>query len=464
MNRQSTIGRTRGSERRVSAAQRIAAFLLLAPLSVVGCSPSGPPRNVILITLDALTAGHLGVYGYGRNTSPYIDAFAQQATRYTRAYSASTWTLPGHASLFTGKYPFEHGARTFKTGPESTSRRALAEEHRTLAEVFHDAGFRTAAFVGNTAYLSPRWNLDQGFDSYQNERLKGGEMNERVLAWLEESASAPFFLFINYMDTHSPYNTAPPSERPDWLAHVAHRRSWDIIKRLNALTNGPEPFPEEDMKQLVDLYDISIANIDEHIHALFEELRVRELYDDTLIVLTSDHGEYLGAHQIVEHNKDVYEEALWVPLIVKHAGQRRGETVDTETSLVDVPQIILASFPPELRNADFPPRTEPRPVIGESYYEWPYEEWKLRFGRIRTAIYDWPHKFIHSSDGDHELYDLSSDRDEKTNLVLRNTELAGRLRANLEAVRPLGEPDAAPDEAPELTDEEIEELKALGYL
>jgi len=181
----------------------------------------GRTHNIVLVTLDTLRRDHLGSYGYPLHTSPELDAFASQATRFDRAYATAPWTLPTHASLFTGRHPFEHGARTpprtaTRPGVKALNALPLGREHVTLAEVLADEGFRTAAFVSNTLFLGTRFQLDQGFDSYVVERLPGAEIVDRATRWLErhirDQPGVPFFLFLSH--GHAPALPVEARERP----------------------------------------------------------------------------------------------------------------------------------------------------------------------------------------------------------------------------------------------------------
>jgi arylsulfatase A-like enzyme len=460
----------------VIARTRIFGHFLASGLSLTllgGCAPEiTTSPNVILITLDSLTASHLGCYGYTRETSPNIDAFASQATLYRRAYSTAPWTLPTHASIMTGRYPFEHGAHTFKLKGKSLREYPLDEYFLTLAEAMKQEGFATAALTANTGYLDPRWKLDQGFDVYANKRVNGEGLNKAAFKWLDAHHDQSFFLFLNYMDTHSPYNVIKPKQRPDFLGHVSRRNVDpvfdDLMKRM---VDGEASLPEADVELLKDRYDIAIANTDEYMQALFERLRALGIYDETMIVLTSDHGEFFGERGLVEHGKDVYHNGLWIPLIVKFPNQRKGEIVEGEVSSADIPRLIFSRFPREIAKRYLPQFSDEageQIVISENYYVYP-AFWKLarldRFNRQRTVIHEWPYKLIQSSDGEHELYDLESDPGEAENLFARQSEVADEMRDRLERYKSgrvemlePGEPAVAP------TPEQIEELRALGYL
>ena len=204
--------------------------------------------NVILMTLDTLRADHLGCYGYERPTSPWLDSFAKVATFYPHAHSTSSWTLPSHASLFTGKYPFEHGAHSFKVSEDKTALSVLDERHVTLAEALQAEGYQTAAFVGNASFLTKRFKFNQGFGHYFNEQTNGWDLSERVLEWLEERGPNPFFVFLNYVDTHNPYQTGTGRENHDqgFLSKQDDRQSFYLYRELRPHILGRKrPFPHE---------------------------------------------------------------------------------------------------------------------------------------------------------------------------------------------------------------------------
>jgi len=194
---------------------RWAAALLLALPFLQGCADPGPP-NVLLITLDTVRADHLSSYGYAKPISPQLDTFARRATRYAVCFATSPWTVPSHASLFTGLHPFEHGAHSFE--PRDKRRGnvwPLHDNHETLAEVFREEGYDTAGIVANQVYLNSNLNLQQGFDQWEVKRERSAAVNRRVFEWLEEREGRPFFLFVNYLDAHRPYNVEPAAgERP----------------------------------------------------------------------------------------------------------------------------------------------------------------------------------------------------------------------------------------------------------
>ena len=458
-------------------AQRLA--LAAACLAGPGCArsapPAAPPRppNVVLVTLDTVRADHLSAYGYPVATSPRLEAFARQATLYRRAWATSPWTIPTHASLFTGKFPFEHGAITFKVDdPAARNAWPLPPEHVTLAEALRAAGYQTAAFVANGGYLAPHWGFNQGFDSYLTRQVYAARLNEPVRRFLRRQARAPFFLFVNYIDAHRPYNSV---ERPGLLPRpVTPPDDGRLLVRLaEEVLPARKPVPAELRQKVVDQYDTALANLDEELGRLFDRLAELRHYDDTLIVVTSDHGEYFGEHHLVEHSKDVYEAALRVPLVVKLPGQRQGRVDDTPLSLVDVPRLVLEALPGAVARDQlerFPYRPGSHPVLAENEFTRAKDlvgrPWSWRFQRVRTAFYEGPFKLLRSSDGRHELYELERDPRESADLAATDRERLGRLMASLERFeasraryRHTGLPGMAEPDA-----EEREQLRSLGYL
>ncbi|MCH7812728.1 MAG: sulfatase [Planctomycetes bacterium] len=448
----------------------------LACWCLPGCAPEAPPPapprpkpNVILITVDTLRADHLSCYGHHRPTSPNIDRFAAGATRFTRAMATSPWTIPTHGSLLTGKLPFEHGAHTVKVREPVNNVRTLPLENVTLAEVLAGEGYRTGAFVANDGYLSAGSQFDQGFGTYHVDRVYGHVLNREVFKWLEADPQQPFFLFVNYIDTHRPYNTAL---RPGFIDPPAVQDQGQLVDRLyQRVMPGIGPIPPDLVAMVKDQYDTSVANLDAQIGALFDRLQTLGHYDRTVIVLTSDHGEYFGEHHLVEHSKDVYQEVLWVPLIVKGVGQERGRVIETPVSSTDVPNLIFAEFPKRLATRYrklFPDAPGNHEIIAENYYTRTEDlfnpTWGHRFDRIRTVIIDWPHKFILSSDDRHELYDLAADPRESQNLVESRGELANKLAARIRRVQSLRRryEDAALPQP--LTEEQRRRLQGLGYI
>lgn len=436
-------------------------------------------RNVVLISLDTVRADRLGCYGNARGLTPALDAFARTATRYTNAWAASPWTLPSHASLFTGLYPFEHGAHTYALDALPGSARfnralalqsgqiaPLGEEHVTLAEVLAAAGWRTGAEVANTAYLSPKLQLDQGFERWRARRGRANEVGDRALAWVDElEGNAPFLLFVNFMDAHQPLNTTP---RPDLFPDPVPRNANEVFEELyRAIIARRGPVYPELLATFRAQYDLAIANLDEGVGRLLDGLRARGLFDDALIVIASDHGEFLGEHDLIGHAKDVYAGTMHVPLLVKLPGQTEGRTDDDPISHVHVPYLVLEHAGPMAGAAiSLPPQHARDAILGENSYS------RLRdladapdgrFDVVRRLLLADGHAFLHASDGREELYDLAADPDQEHDLLApdgASPEWEARLA---ELLAHLSESSARPVE--DLFDpEDLEMLRSLGYL
>ncbi len=453
----------------------------LAAVLCASCGSERPARNVVLIVMDTVRADHLSCYGYARPTTPALDQLAAGADRYATARSTAPWTLPSHASLFTGKPAYLHGADALKLpGGAIADAAPLRPDELTLAEALAAAGYDTGAFVANRGYVNPRMGLDQGFAHFMNERFPAPRMSELALEWLGARAGdRPWLLFMNYMDAHRPYNTTPlPPERAAQLPAPPASGEPDAVASLEALYlhvfEREEPPPPEMVQRVVDNYDLALANLDAGLAELFEGLREKGLYDDALIIVTADHGEYFGEHDLVEHSKDVYEEALRVPLIVKRPGQRAGRVIETPISLADVAGLTLDEACPAARpsrDAFAGARGAPG-HFAQARYARDRDlkaSWKGRFQRERDVLYVENFKLIRSSDGQHELYDLAADPHESRNVIGARAKeaatLMGRLQRELARGAARNKGAAA---LPELSDAELKALEAelvkLGYM
>ncbi|QDV09652.1 Choline-sulfatase [Planctomycetes bacterium Poly30] len=434
----------------------------------VSCGPSASsddlPPPVILISLDTVRADCIGVYGAPEGSTPALDAFSLGADRYETCTSAAPWTMPSHASLFTGLYPFEHGAHSFLPPDDATGDNvfALNDRFKTLAEALQGNGYRTGGVVSNAIYLRPELGLDQGFADWDVERAPAPEINRRALAWLDKDRSSgrPTFLFVNYMDAHRPYRTGDPEKLVNQ----------HLDRLLFEVMNQGELDPE--LAALVEsLHQKAVTRLDAELERFFDGLKERGLFDDSLIVVTSDHGESFGAHAIVEHSKDVYEDTVQVPLIVKLPGQRSGRVIRDRASSVHVAGLIagaLGGTDAETLSDLFPrvPGPTAENVLVENYYSRlkDLQRFGDRFKRRRWALYDGSIKLIAGSDNGVELYDLSTDPGELTNLAEERSSVTERLLGELQAR--LGGPTAYegdPVFPGNLTDRQRADFDQLGY-
>jgi arylsulfatase A-like enzyme len=308
--------------------------------------PAGP--SVVFITIDTLRADALSCYGYGRPTSPALDRIASQGTRFEDLVAAASWTKPSTGTLLTGLYPSRHGALYHGSQlhtPEGTL---------TLAEAFRAAGFATAGFVSNPN-IKAVFDFDRGFDlwfdapaqdtltlSSLRDSLFGAvlseltryqfnwkyandcaAMNAHILPWLDAHHDRPFFLYLHYIDPHEPYSPPEP-----YASDFAQAHGFPLFNERKRLVGR-------------DLYDAEIRFMDDGIAALEERLRRLGLADDTLVLVTSDHGEEFFEHGVLGHGFSLYQEVVRVPLILRGPGVAAGRTVKEPVATRDIPATLL---------------------------------------------------------------------------------------------------------------------------
>jgi arylsulfatase A-like enzyme len=291
----------------------------------------GDSRNLILISIDTLRADHLGCYGYGKEISPNIDAFAASGIQFSRAISQSSWTLPVHASLFNGFYPSVHGA--------VTKHRSVPLSFMMLSEILKNAGYATVAITGG-GFLNPIYGFKQGFEEY---RHFNGLDTVDVWDVIDGFRDNPFFLFLH---TYTVHNYFVPPELIDRL-EGKYREDFGELSRIMAfvdrhLTEDLDTESMRIMEHLRDRYDLSILHIDRQFGSLLDGLADRELLDNTVIVFLSDHGEEFGEHGRTYHGGTLYNEQVHVPLLMKVPGMAVRNRVVTEIiELLDVFPTLL---------------------------------------------------------------------------------------------------------------------------
>jgi arylsulfatase A-like enzyme len=457
---------------------------LAAPREEPATPATRDAPNLLMIVLDTMRADHLEIYGYGRPTSPWLARYARQATVYERAYSSSSFTLPAHATLFTGRFTREHGAHAVDAAhgltladvgrdTDQAPVAALPQSAETLAELLRGAGLETGAVCANTAYLYRAFGLDQGFDTYvdapplarrwrpaglglgmrvwpiqrvrrmltSNERYYhlAPEVNKLALEWLDARSDRRFFLFLNYMDPHGPRVPLGPN------------------RQKFAGSGRPR----------IDAYDAETRYLDDHLAALFEALEERGLLQDTLVVLVGDHGESFSEHGNVGHGLSLYEPELRVPLVVKMPGQTQGKRVGRFVHLVDVLPTVLdrmAVAPPAgLRGQPLTTAKRTAPLVaylgqhGRSFEEVATyrEPWKL-------IVRSQPGPGAGEARRTTELYNVVADPLEREDLSARMPARVQELAQELAAFeRGLPERTDAPTPAPDARTRE--RLEALGY-
>ena len=400
--------------------------------------------NVVLITLDTTRADRLGCYGYAQARTPNLDALARDGVLFAQAASTAPLTQPAHSSMMTGMYPTFHGVRI-------NGNTALGREQKTIAEALSEKGYQTGAFIG-AFVLDGRWGLNQGFQVYDDrfdlEKHKhldlgsvqrpANQVVDAALAWLEGRKQGPFMAWIHLYDAHTPYEP-------------------------------PEPFLSEyGPRGLAGLYDGEIAFTDQQVGRLVSWLQANGLDKKTVVVITGDHGEGLGSHGEGTHGYFVYDYAMRVPFLVATPfTELQGVRVESQVSAVDVYPTVLA-----LTGIDPVPRVHGRsllPVMLDPKTEtaaYAYGESmtpSLQFGwsplhYLRSSRY----KLIKAPRP--ELYDLSADPEETTNVFARHPEVARDLMEKLDRLVEETARGAPTPEQADLDKKTLESLAALGYI
>ena len=295
--------------------------------------------NVVLVSIDTVRADHVGAYGYDRDTTPALDALAKDSALFANTYASSPWTLPSHAALLTSLNVLHHKVRY--------EDERLDPSLPTLADLMRSAGYFCAAFTGG-GFLSPAYGFSKGFSRYGmgqgdigGPRLAEAAARE-ALPWLQANADREFFLFIHTYQAHSPYFSPPPYDTmftgpsPRW-------KKFDTVEDLGGKLSFFKALPDAERRNVIGLYDGEIRYTDDAlIKPLIAELRRLGLYDDTLIVVLSDHGEEFFDHGSWGHSHNVYDESLRVPLVMKFPkSQFAGTRPAPVVRLLDVLPTIL---------------------------------------------------------------------------------------------------------------------------
>ena len=417
-----------------------------APAAVEAASPvlAGADRpNILLIVMDTVHADHLAVYGYERDTTPNLRDLARDSMVYANAISASDITLTSHASLFTGMYPSWHGA--YCDPQNAPYGRAVSNRYPTLAELLRSGGYQTTGVAANL-YLRADFGLERGFDRFriprpvpllaaenaymlrrglrrelsllfdtaQFDRLYalGEDINTELFGELaaQSKPGTPAFIFVNYMDAHFPYVPPAPYDsqypgRRSAMTQYALEAEQKILVSGNGVAPGYRP-------HCVSQYDGGIAYVDHQVGEVVKWLKHRGSYDNTMIVVTSDHGEAFGERHRVGHANSPYQNLLHVALVVKYPHQAHRGTESRPVSLTDVAPTILETVgmavPQTMQGRSLTAPAD-REIYSETFPCPVAHSPDCPNGCTARAIFSWPYKFISTSNGHRELFDLSAD-------------------------------------------------------
>lgn len=410
--------------------------------------------DIILISIDTLRPDHLGCYGYARPTSPNIDQFRRDAVLFETTIAAAPSTLPSHASLFTSLPSQHHGASHTKGIP-------LAPSLVTITEVLRNAGYETAAIVGG-AQLAPEFGLTQGFDTYDvAENGTFEQVAGRALERIARRGRNPLFLFLHTYQVHHPY-TPNPHDLATIEPHTRSQLPPAIDKNLLVSINaGLVHAGPEDRRHIVAAYDAEIVGMDRGMGNLMAGLKRRDLYDDVLVIFTSDHGEEFGERGFMGwHSHTLFEELLRVPLLVKFPDRRHaGRTIGGVMRSVDIAPMILetAGLPRHeqfqrfsLATALARGRARAAPVL---LWRESAPEDRAQHEGLRSGTW----KLIND-----QLYDLAADPEERRNVRPARPGIAQALDSELRALVRARRPPGAKSITP--SPETIESLRGLGYI
>ncbi len=460
------------------------------------------PVNAVLISIDTLRADHLGCYGYERDTSPRIDALARQGVVFKNAISSTSWTIPAHMAIFTSQYDAVHGVLSHE--------HCLDHKRVTMAEIFKEAGFLTAGFYTAT-FMHPTLGFDQGFDQYINcssvaplldsflernapeglvslsvpERkelvkkvrhewslwkdakrdVTSPTITEKVIEWLSGHHEERFFLFLHFWDPHYDYIPPPPYDTmfdPDYEGPI----KGDVHR--NPLLR-PD-MPKRDLEHLVALYDGEIRWTDMHIGKIMDALQDLGKLDETLVVITSDHGEEFFEHGSESHGKTLYEEVVRVPLIVRLPGTvPEGKVVQSQVRNIDILPTMCELF--GLRKSDEAMGKSLAPLMKGDDAD-PLTSYSLL---VRNDIFimalrtnQW--KFIRDRGEErYECYDLEKDPMEKSPLPAEKPMCKRAMKMFLQETKRITTlrnelPRTIPREKIKISPVVAEQLKSLGYI
>ena len=432
--------------------------------------------NIILISIDTLRADHLGFYGYSRPTSPALDALAQESLVFDKAFAPAPHTLPSHASMFTGLFPHEHGAgHRFPEAP-------LAEKAQTIAELLRDAGYRTIGFSAG-GMMSGRNGLSQGFDEWterQPANLKSGM--PAVFDALYRVGSQPTFLFLHTYDVHGPYEQ-PVNDRFFRAAEIVLSTSVDDWARLlRSRYHRYQKFGRFDgVPDVYASYDSGIRFVDSQLSLLFEYLRESGAIENTLLIVTSDHGESMFEHgRYIGHSFTLSEGEIRVPLLVKLPNSREVGRRDALVQLVDLFPLILdeagVKYRAEIKGKNplvesTTPDEGNRWVHGEASHTGARYIRSARWKVISPTADAWEKKKrLFSPGADRfetgwQIFDLSEDPKELNNLFGDTKDYPAEVRRLISTIRSLEIPGQAMGQNKETPQgEHADALRALGYI
>ena len=477
--------------------------------------------NILWFLWDTVRADHMSLYAYEKPTTPFLDDWAKQGRVFNNCTSVSNSTIPTHVSMFTGLMPSEHR--------RDNTQNYLGDAFTTLPELLHKHGYQTYMYSANP-HINQSRNFSQGFDAaecpwekkYKRKALKifqqklnpldrstdeletinrfriigkkwpvpaqaftaSGELAQQATEnWLAAcTRKRPFFVFLNYMEAHQPY-IPPDLYRKKLMSPVQVAKSYGVCRSHLAkwsYTFGLKEYTKEEIELTKLTYDATLADLDNQLKEFLASLKVRGYMDNTMIIITSDHGEHLGEKHMLDHLFSVYEPLIRVPLIIYYPKLFSPGVDDRPVMNFDLFPTILDSagikMPQDLRTKAvslLQPKDEriqvaERParkahqyrIVQKDYPNFDPTPWNRRL----RAVYQGKYKFIWTSDGQHELYDIKADPGEMKNLAGAKPQLAAKLKTiHDNYVKTLVKPKTATQENIPMTVQQRRRLESLGY-
>lgn len=419
-------------------------------------------KNVILITIDALRADHLSFMGYSRNTSPFLDKISKEGTVFVQAFANSSWTAPAFAALFSSDYPV-------------LGEKYGIEGRVVLQEVLKKTGYQTAAFHSNPL-LSRYQKYDRGFDYFEDYLYKwtpkqvehintsfnkqaakviykynglysaynilrtikdaffpsryfvaAPALNTDLISWLEYSKEKPFFAWVHYMEPHAPSVYAPSRHKFQGSLNK------DELKKHLYRTDISTKLCINYIVDLIDKYDSRIRYLDNAIGNLFAYLEENRILDNTLIIITADHGEEFLEHGSVGHPPKLYDELIHVPLIMNGPDIPKGKKIDKPVQHLDIAPTILDTLgfpvPETFLGKNVFKETERHGIISEVSNKWPHTTVEIDLSKLKVAYRTKEWKYIYNENADDELYNLRIDPKETRNTLTEQKEKAVEFKS-----------------------------------
>jgi arylsulfatase A-like enzyme len=441
----------------------------LAPslwLSGCGKLQQGKKPNIILIVIDTLRFDHLGCYGYKRNTTPNIDSLANQSLLFKNAIITAPWTLPSVASILTSQYPSVLGIHD--------RIRPMDGRFPLFSELLKQYNYKTHGIISHTLLLA-RLGFGKGFDYYDEESIFGHKgisspsVTSKAVSYLQQNHDKPFFLFLHYFDPHYDYLLHKKyNYYPSYRGRVKSGHSIIDLWRIR------DNLSKDDIKYLVSLYDSEITFTDEYIGELLNELRNRGLYDNSIIIITSDHGEEFMERGWIGHTLTLHQELVHVPLIMKFPGDK-SRIIDSPVSLIDIVPTICKYLDLKIPNnldgrvldLSRGSTIKSGPIFSETFNPQIHRP-KVTPIAFRSVILGNQKLIRDEIKNSKQVYNLSDDPHERDNLSGQHSEQNKRLEALLSKwisyVKTKHKTGPSQDESELFTPEQRKQLESLGYL